>query len=188
MFLVVVGLIVGAMASWTANSLSNSLNFQRDRAAQYALSSASQVAIQNIRYTPLLGPNQTLNASPPSYCWGTSSPSQLTFGTNTVDVWCSTVWNPTSASTRVVTVSACLTSVTTDAATCAKNPGLQTIVTFDDYSASSPTIRPRGCLHPQRDLRQRHDDQQLDDQDDQSDRHRPLGRARARLGRYRVDQ
>jgi len=146
MFLVVVGLIVGAMASWTANSLSNSLNFQQDRAAQYALSSASQVAIQNIRYTPLLGPGGTVNASPPSYCWGTSSPSQLTFGTDTVDVWCSTVWNPTSASTRVVTVSACLTSVTTDAATCAKNPGLQTIVTFDDYSASSPNIRPPGVF------------------------------------------
>ena len=186
MFLVVVGLIVGAMASWTANSLSNSLNFQRDRTAQYALSSASQVAIQNIRYTPLLGPNQTLNASPPSYCWGTSSPSQLTFGTNTVDVWCSTVWNPTSASTRVVTVSACLTSVTTDAATCAKNPGLQTIVTFDDYSASSPKIRPQEYVCTA-DVRQWHDDQQLDDQDDQSDRHRPLCRTRACLGRYRAD-
>jgi len=76
-------------------------------APQYALSSATQVAVSNIRYTPLLNSNQTLNASPPSYCWGTSAPSELTIqsgeGTqsNQVAVWCSTAWNPSSVSTRV---------------------------------------------------------------------------------------
>ena len=117
LFLVVIGLIVGGLSSWTANSLTNSLHFQTDRSAQYALSSTSQVAIQNIRYTPLLGSNQTLNASPPSYCWGptpaagTGTVSELTVLNDQVVVWCSTVWTPTSSSTRVVTVSACLTSV-----------------------------------------------------------------------------
>ena len=77
-FLLVIGLIVGGLASWTANNLKNSLNFQQARSAQYALSSATQVAISNIRYTPLLNSNQTLNASPPSYCWGTSAPSEMT--------------------------------------------------------------------------------------------------------------
>ena len=170
LFLVVIGLIVGGLASWTANDLSNTTKFQQDRAAQYALSSASQLAIQNIRYTPLLGTNQTLNASPPSYCWGAAQPtgtpqlgtvSELTVQNYQVALWCSTVWNPTSASTRVVTVSACLTSniptpptgstltsIQAAATQCAANPGLQTIVTFDDYSAGNPSLNPGVCLSP----------------------------------------
>ncbi len=175
-FLLVIGLLVGALASWTAGDLKSALSFQNSRNAQYALSSTSQVAIQNIRYTPLLGldgSNQTLNASPPSYCWGPTpgtgdgTVSELTVPVPNnpagiqVAVWCSTVWNPTSASTRVVTVSACLTSVIptpstgssltsvqTAAAACAANPGLQTILTFDDYSASNPTPNPGTCLTP----------------------------------------
>jgi hypothetical protein len=150
MFLVVVGLVVGGLATWTANDLGNTVKFQQDRNAQYALSSVSQVAIQNIRYTPLLGTNQTLNASPPSYCWGTTAASELTVLSNQVAVWCSTVWNPTSSSSRVVTVSACLTAVVPDTnpAGCSSGPGLQTIVTFDDYSAQNPTTNPGICLTP----------------------------------------
>ncbi len=167
LFLVVIGLIVGGLSSWTANSLTNSLHFQTDRSAQYALSSTSQVAIQNIRYTPLLGSNQTLNASPPSYCWGptpapgTGTVSELTVLNDQVAVWCSTVWNPTSSSTRVVTVSACLTSVVATppsgsplasvqaaATQCAASPGLQTNVTFDDYSAANPSVNPGVCISP----------------------------------------
>ncbi len=145
LFLVVIGLIVGGLASWTANNLSNSLKFQQDRNAQYALSSASQVAIANIRYTPLLGPNQTLNASPPSYCWGTAAPSELTIQGDQVAVWCSTVWNPNNASTRVVTLSACLTPPNgvipdTSPAQCAATPGLQTVVVFDDFSSNGPQL------------------------------------------------
>jgi hypothetical protein len=156
LFLVVIGMLVGGLASWTANNLSNTLVFQKDRTAQNALYSTSQVAIQNIRYTPLLNPNQTLNASPPSYCWGPTpasgqgNVSELTVQGYQVAVWCSTLWNPTSATTRVVTVSACLTlavptppsgsslaSVQAAAAQCAVSPGLKSIVTFDDYSIST---------------------------------------------------
>ena len=176
-FMVAVGLIVGGLASWTSNDLKNALNFQSARNAQYALSSTSQVAIQNIRYTPLLGGvdggdgGATLNASPPSYCWaptpftappaGDSYVSELTVQNYQVAVWCSTVWNPTSASTRVVTVSACLTSVISTpsnpgslsavqsaATACAAQPGLQTTVTFDDYSASNPTPHTNACSPP----------------------------------------
>lgn len=166
-FLLVIGLIVGALASWTSNDLTNSLNFQSDRTAQYALSSTMQVAIQNIRYTPLLNQSQTLNASPPSYCWGPvpasgdGSVSELTVGNDQVAVWCSTAWNPSSASTRAVTVSACLTSVVPTpssgsslasvqaaAGTCAATPGLQTLVTFDDYSQSNATASQAPCATP----------------------------------------
>ena len=149
-FMLAIGLIVGGLATWTSNDLTNALNFQKDRDAQYALSSTTQVAIQNIRYTPLFTP--TLNASPPSYCWGTGPVSELSFMTNQVTnnvaVWCSTVWNSSSSSTRVVTLSACLTSVTSTAAACAANPGLQTVVTFDDYSESNPTANPGHCVPP----------------------------------------
>jgi hypothetical protein len=173
MFLGAIGLIVGGLATWTANDLSNSIQFQQDRAAQYALSNVTQLAMQNIRYTPLIGANQTLNASPPSYCWGpTPAPGTGTVSEQTVDVnnnneqitvaaWCSTVWNPSSKYTRVVTVSSCLTSlvstpnsgssltsVQTSAALCAQNPGLQTTVTFDDYSDASPSANPSACLSP----------------------------------------
>lgn len=164
LFLVVIGLIVGALASWTANSLTDTLTFQQARSAQYALTSASQVAIQNMRYTPLLGTSsppstQTLNANPPSYCWGSASSADPTYGGSTftaqgnpnVSVYCSTVWNPTSAATRVVTISACLQSTLPQnpslaPGACALNPGLQTIVTFDDYSANNPTVNPGVCV------------------------------------------
>jgi hypothetical protein len=147
-FLLVIGLIVGGLASWTSNSLKNSVNFQEARSVQYALSSATQVAISNIRYTPLLNSNQTLNASPPSYCWGTSAPSELTIESgqgsqsNQVALWCSTAWVPSSVATRTVTISACLTSVVPDTnpAQCAASPGLQTVVVFDDYSSNGPQL------------------------------------------------
>ena len=119
------------------------------------MSSATQVAIQSIRYKPLIDPGETQNASPPSYCWGTSGDSyggsELTTQNDAVETYCSTVYTPTSAATRVVTISACLQSLLSPASTpppatvCAQSPGLQTIVTFDDYSSSNPTVNPGRC-------------------------------------------
>ena len=156
LFLGAIGMIVGAIASWTANDLQNTLVFQTARQTQTALSSASNVAIQSIRYTPMIGTAgppaspQTLNANPPAACWGTgtSSPYQ-TPGLQPVDVWCSTVWNPASAATRVVTVTACMQSADNgNATTCINKPGLQTVVTFDDYSSSNPVITTVACTPP----------------------------------------
>jgi hypothetical protein len=142
-FLIVVGGVVASLATWATNDLRNTTNFKSARQLQYAANDATQVAIQAIRYTPLLGTNQTLNASPPSYCWGNvSDPPQLpSIDGQTMAVWCSTVWNPSSANTRVVTFSTCPSSVSN--AACAANPDLQAVVTFDDYpsggAATSPT-------------------------------------------------
>lgn len=142
-FLIVVGGIVASLATWATNDLTNTTHFKSARQLQYAANDATQVAIQSIRYTPLLGVNQTLNASPPSYCWGNvSDPPQLpAIDGQTMAVWCSTVWNPASADTRVVTLSTCLSSVSN--VTCAADPYLQAVVTFDDYpsggAATSPT-------------------------------------------------
>src|ERR1700722_2354621 len=107
-FLVVVGAIVGSLATWTMNDLNNTSHFTSARSLQYAANSATQVAIQSIRYNPLLGTDQTLNASPPSYCWGNaSSPALAPIDVDNFAVWCSTEWNPSSSNTRVVTFSTC---------------------------------------------------------------------------------
>ncbi len=155
LFLGAIGTIVGAIASWTSNDLSNTLVFQQQANVQSALSMATNVAIQSIRYTPLIGAGQTLNASPPSACFGTQSTSEVAW-TNPrngdvtwVDVWCSTLWDPTSAQTRTVTVSACLNDNGADTAVnCGKAPGLQTQVVFDDYSAANPTQSLAPCKPP----------------------------------------
>jgi hypothetical protein len=135
-FLTTASLIVGALSAWTVNDLSNTSSFTSARSLQYAARSATNLAVQSIRDTPLLSPGQTLNASPPSYCWGTGAPSQLSNidGAPPMSVWCSTAYAPSSTVTRVVTLSTCLSSaMVTAAATCAANPLLQAVVTFDDY-------------------------------------------------------
>ena len=146
----VVGVVaVGALAFQVTNDLTNSSNFRSVRSLQYAAKSTTNLAIQNIRYTPLLSTTQTLNASPPTPCWlpttldATSGQqeSQLASidGEPAMASWCSTAWTPSSASTRVVTISTCPGTV--GAAQCAAHPLLQAVVTFDDYpngSVSAP--------------------------------------------------
>jgi hypothetical protein len=141
-YLVAVSMMVTALAAWTSNDLNNTTNFSSNRALQYATSSATNVAIQSIRYAPLIGSGQTLNASPPSYCWGSGPKSDLTTNNFDVAVWCSTAWSPTNlVATRVVTFSACQynssATATQNASTCAAAPLLQVVVTFDDYPAFS---------------------------------------------------
>jgi len=131
-YLVAVGVTIGALAGWAANDLGNSTHFTSVRSEQDAARSVAELAMQNIRYTPMLASTQTLNASPPNYCWGAGPTS----GISNIDgysmyAWCSTAWNPTSAATRVVTVSVCPT--TQSAPSCAATPYLKVVVTFDDY-------------------------------------------------------
>jgi hypothetical protein len=144
-FLVTVSVIVGALTDWVTNNLRNTASFSATQTLNSSATNAVTLGIQSIRYTPLLYKSVsgtttplTLNASPPNYCWG-SGPSQA-FNMN---VYCSTIWNPTKAATRKVTVSACpisrtapiigTASWTAAQASCTAAPLLQAIVTFDDY-------------------------------------------------------
>jgi len=140
-FMVAVAGIVGGLTDLVMNDVRNTSQFALNRSDQYAASSATDLAIQSIRYTPLLATDETLNASPPSYCWGSGPVSETPSvnGVPQMSVWCSTSWSPTSASTRVVTLSTCPS--TTSAAACAAHPALQAVVTFDDYGpgVSSPS-------------------------------------------------
>src|ERR1700692_4914752 len=55
LILLVVGtLAIGALAFQVTNDLSNSKQFQHARSVQFAAKSATNLAIQNIRYTPML--------------------------------------------------------------------------------------------------------------------------------------
>jgi len=150
-FLVVVSVIIGGLTDWTTNDLRNTLSFNATQTNNSSATNAVDLAIQNIRYTPLLFNSvngttvaQTLNASPPNYCWGTpgTTPPPFSQAFN-MNVYCSTVWNPTSANTRQVTVSACPTfrtpgltgiaSWTAAQTSCPAQPLLQAVVTLDDY-------------------------------------------------------
>ena len=147
LYLIAISLVLAALASWVTNDLNNSSKFSSARSLQFAANSATELAIQNIRYNPLLLAGQTLNASPPAYCWGSGPTSQLT-GADSVDgvsieVWCSTVWTPSSADTRVVTFSACLSGVS--ASTCVAKPTLAAVVAFDDYPPGVSTPNSGVC-------------------------------------------
>jgi hypothetical protein len=145
-FLITVGGIVSALASWGMNDLNNTGQFTSARTLQYGASSATEVGIQSIRYTPLWSTQTAQNATPsqPTYCWGSGPMSDLAIDGEDVAVWCSTVWTPLSANTRAVTFSACPVTASEEAAetdpqiaaACASNPTLQANVTFGDYPAN----------------------------------------------------
>jgi hypothetical protein len=132
LFIFVVGVVIGSIANWATNDLNNTAKFTSARTVQYAVSSTVQTAIESIRYTPLFASQLQTTPSSPSFCWGSSSPSQLQIDGVTVTVWCHTVYTAGSANTRQVTFSAC-TTANESAASCAANPTLQAVVTFDDY-------------------------------------------------------
>ena len=157
-FLVTVSVIVGALTDWVTNDLMNTASFNATQTLNSSATNAVTLGIQSMRYTPLLYTTVnniptpvTLNASPPSYCWG-SGPSQYTSPAQSgfnMNVYCSTVWNPTKAATRKVTVSACrispalqpgtpayIATWTAAQSSCAAAPLLQAIVTFDDYPST----------------------------------------------------
>ena len=129
-YLTAVSITVLALAGWTATNLHTTTGFSSVRQLQDAARSTTELGMQNIRYAPML--STTVNASPPSACWGNGATSGLTnINGYDMNVWCSTVWNPTSGDTRVVTFSTCQSTVSADA--CAASPYLQVVVTYDDY-------------------------------------------------------
>jgi hypothetical protein len=145
-FLITIGGVIGGLANWVTNDLNNTSVFTSSREMQYAATNATNVAVQSMRYT---APAQPPAVLPPT-CWGGASTSQLA----TIEVgvtlnmatWCSTVWNATSAATRVVTISTCLVTPTETQATCTANPYLKAIVTFDDYPPGVSAPNPNPCV------------------------------------------
>lgn len=144
-YILTISVIVVALSTWATNDLNNSTKFSNARSLDYSATNATELAIESIRYTTLVGPNQTLNANPPSYCWGTSAtgPSKLTTNNMSITVWCSTSENLRSARTRVVTFSACLSTISSGS--CVLNPLLQAVVIYDDYPPGGGAFLTTQC-------------------------------------------
>jgi hypothetical protein len=155
LFLLIGVVAVGALAFQITNDVKNSSNFRTVRSLQYAAKSTTNLAVQNIRYSPLVITASpvvsTLNASPPAPCWGSTGAEATLASINgepAMASWCSTAWSPSSANTRTVTISTCPASM--GAAACASQPLLQAIVSFDDYppgqvSAPASAQNPSQC-------------------------------------------
>jgi hypothetical protein len=141
-YITVISLIVGALASWAMNDLNNTTHFQSASSLDYAATNVTEVAIQSIRYTPLISQTNSPNLG---YCWTPQSGyvSQLSnMNGFTVAVWCSTVQSLASAQTRVVTFYTCQSSLNASSSSsdvlaaaiaCQANPLLTAKVAFDDY-------------------------------------------------------
>jgi hypothetical protein len=160
-YIIVIGTVVAALTTWASGDLNNTANFTGARNLDYSLSSAMEIGINNIRYTPVVG---SINASPPVACWGTgtyattSTPTYTTYstyelptsGSDNIALWCSTKSIPKSAVTRTVTVSACpapsastiatawatAAEIESAATACVDAPDLQALVSFGDYEGS----------------------------------------------------
>jgi hypothetical protein len=149
-FLVAVSLIVTALLTWVGTSLSATGTFQNERNVELALTDGVNLAIQNTRFQFDTGsPTAFLNNPSPELCATYQVPAEAS--NNFVNVYCSMVWQPFSANTRVFTYSACAYTTTptssTPAADCAAQPQLQDIVAFYDYppGAASPSPNPTPC-------------------------------------------
>ncbi|HEV3266833.1 MAG TPA: hypothetical protein VGZ68_00345 [Acidimicrobiales bacterium] len=145
-YLVSIALVVTALASWASNNLNNTTNFNAANELHYALSSATNTAIQTIRYAPLPSSTPTQKqATTLGNCWipsGTPN-STLTINTYSVTVWCSTYEDNTSGATRKVTFYACLSSLTSSQ--CQIAPNLTAVVVFDDYPTGGGVLLSQQC-------------------------------------------
>ena len=156
-YLVAVLIVVTSLAGWVTNDLNNTAHFSSASSSNFAEAGVMDVGISSIRYTPLLADSQAQGvATAPGYCWTPASGyvSEESLDGVTVAVWCSTVENLSSSNTRVVTLYACPTTLTSassasDAATaglaCQSAPNLQAVVTLDDYPPGGSAALTKQC-------------------------------------------
>ncbi len=153
-FLVAVSLIVLGLLNWVGTSLTATISFSSERVQEADATSAVNLAIQESRITfasqmeNAFGGTTASATSQPSNCWfnnGTGQqPPQIGNDTQ-IYVWCSMIWQPFSANTRIVTYSACPYTVSNVA--CAAAPLLQVVEVFDDYppGVGVPLVNPVQC-------------------------------------------
>lgn len=139
LFVVAVGLVTTALATWATNDLNNAKTFTNVEALHSDATGMMKLSISYVRYNPIISGSQTANvASPVVACWGGSNVANLpVIDGDQVAVWCSTVWNPGLATTRVVTFYACAASVPASVCTLSGKTLLTEVVTFDDYPSGT---------------------------------------------------
>ncbi len=154
-------MIIGALTDWVTNDLMNTSSFNATQSLDSAATNAVNLGIQNIRYAPLL---YTTATGQPRRSDAECQPAQLLLGQRTVAVRRDResrspvqherllqhgLESDQFCDTRQVTVSACRippadqphTPAYTNSwaamqSSCAAQPLLQAIVTFDDYPPS----------------------------------------------------
>ncbi len=148
-YILIVSLTVGALITWVMNDLRNTTNFQNSSSLRYAVTSATDAAIQSIRYVPIPSTTPTQGvATPVSYCWspytvinGSTDASELSVDGYTIGVWCSTTEYLASSDTRDVMLYACQVDQEATGAACENDPYLTAEVAVDDYPAGGgPTF------------------------------------------------
>jgi hypothetical protein len=142
LFVVAVGLVATALATWATNDLNNSKTFNTVEALHSDATGMMKLSVQYVRYNPIISTSQASNvASPVTACWGGSNPALLPVidVVNSVNiqvaVWCSTVWSPGTANTRTVTFYACPVAEPASVCTTTGKTLLTEVVIFDDYPA-----------------------------------------------------
>jgi hypothetical protein len=152
-YIVSVSLIVGALADWAMNDLNNTTHFQNASSLDNAVSGATEIAIQSMRYYPQYPATQSPFVA---NCWtppANTYASDTTINSDLVAVWCSTVENLKSPNTRVVTFYACPETAAFSSqiaannamGTCQSTPDLTAVVTFDDYPSGGGGLLTQTC-------------------------------------------
>ena len=73
-YLVLVGLVVALLSTWVSNNLNNSSNFTEANSMTVAASGMTDLAIQYVRYNPLISNSTTVELPTPFVpCWGGTS-------------------------------------------------------------------------------------------------------------------
>lgn len=146
-FVVAVGLVATALATWATNDLNNSKTFTTVEALHSDASGMMKMSVQYVRYNPIISFNQAAGVSSPVVaCWGGTKPANLPLIDHfQVAVWCSTVWNPGSAATRTVTFYACPVAVPASICTLPNKALLTEVVVFDDYPAGQNAATQALC-------------------------------------------
>ena len=160
-YIIAISLIVGALADWAMNDLNNTTKFHSASALHYAVSSATNTAIQSIRYAPFPSTPTSAQyagqATALGNCWtpAVNSPaSQIPIDGYTVAVWCSTVITLSQANTRTVTFYACVSTLTSSSSSsdisaapglCQLKDLLTAVVIFDDYPSGGGVLLTTQC-------------------------------------------
>jgi hypothetical protein len=161
-YIIAISLIVGALADWAMNDLTNTKHFQNASSLDSAISGAAEVAIQSVRYYPYMNSTNTNTNGTANFgtCWNPPSNtyvSDVPFSADNnalVAVWCSTLENLQSPNTRKVTFIACTVTAAvagnsgssgTALNSCKSNPTLQAAVTFDDYPSGGGGLLTQTC-------------------------------------------
>jgi hypothetical protein len=159
-YIVAISLIVGALADWAMNDLNNTTKFNSTGELHIALSSVTDLAIQNIRYTPVPSSPADQASTPLGNCWvPTTAPivSQYSIDNYTVAVYCTTYTHFEIDQTRTVTLYACLSSlnassnagaISTAMTNCQNTPLLTAKVVFDDYPQQGAPGQTVQCNTP----------------------------------------